>query len=239
MNVKNSIIVPAYNEEKRSGKFIPFLLDFIKKHIPKTEIIIVNDGSTDSTAAVVNAHIKRLNAQKFAKVIGYSKNKGKGNAVAFGVKAAKGEKILFIDADGSISPEEIPCLLKKLNEYEVVCGDRTSARSKIKTTVFRKITSFGFNFAVAVLFGYGMRDNLCGFKGFKKSVAKEIFSDLKDRRWVFDVELLYKIKKKKYSLHFMPIAWKYVGNSRIKMFIDPIKWFFRLISLRWQIRNYR
>jgi len=235
----NSIIVPAFNEEERSLKFIPHLLAYVKKHIHSSEIIIVDDGSSDRTVDVVKKMIIRARAQKIAKVIGYSKNKGKGNAVAFGVKHAKGTKILFIDADGSIQPDEIPKMLTKLDMYDVVVGDRHSARSKIKTTILRKITSGGFNRWVSIIFGYSYRDNLCGFKGFKRHVAKTIFANLRDKRWVFDVELFYKIKKKGYSLYFLPIKWKHVEGSRINVIRDSVVWFLRLLRLRYVLRNYR
>jgi dolichyl-phosphate beta-glucosyltransferase len=237
--IKNSVIVPAYNEERRSAHFIPDLLKYVKNNVPNTEVIVVNDGSKDDTESVVKSFIKQTKTQSFAKVIGYRKNQGKGNAVAFGVQHAKGEKILFIDADGSIPPAEIPKLLKLLDDYDVVAGDRMSAKSKVKSNPLRKLFSFGFNSAVSLIFQYSYRDNLCGFKGFKKHVAKEIFKDLKDKRWVFDVELFYKIKKKGYSSYFLPIAWHHVGGSRIRYWIDPALWFFRLIKLRFQLRSYQ
>ncbi len=236
--MRNSIIVPAYNEEKRSSSFIPNLLDFVKHNLPDSEVIIVNDGSKDRTAEKITEFISESDAERFAKIIGYAVNKGKGNAVAFGVKEAKGEKILFIDADGSISPEEIPVMLERLDKYDAVIGDRLSAKSKIKTNLTRKITSFGFNSFVSILFQDKFRDNLCGFKGFRKKAAKDMFSNLLDKRWVFDVELLFKIKKRGYSLYSLPIKWKYVGGSRINMLVDPFKWFFRLIRLRVRLINY-
>ncbi|HME87521.1 MAG TPA: glycosyltransferase [Candidatus Nanoarchaeia archaeon] len=239
MKIQNSIIVPAYNEEKRSGSFIPLLLSYVKKHIPHSEVLIVNDGSKDNTVAVVNAFIKKTNTGSFAKVIGYSVNKGKGNAVTYGVHAAKGQKVLFIDADGSIAPDEIPRMLEKLDSYEVVVGDRHSARSKVKTTIIRKITSLGFNSLVSLIFQYSYRDNLCGFKGFTRKAANVLFSDLKDRRWVFDVELFFKIKRKYFSLYFLPIKWHHVEGSKISLFKDSIKWFARLVTLRFQLINYR
>jgi len=234
--MKNSIIVPAYNEEKRSMRFIPSLLDFVKK-MPSSEVIIVDDGSKDNTKTIINKLIKSKKAS-FAKIIGYNKNQGKGNAVAFGVKAAKGDKIIFIDADGSIPPHEIPKILKKLDGYDVVVGDRYSKQSKIKRTFLREIFSLGFNTFVSLMFQYSYRDNLCGFKGFKKNIAKKLFSDLKDKRWVFDVELFYKIKKKGYSLYFLPIEWHHVGGSRINLIKDPFLWTLRLIKLRSQLKNY-
>jgi len=114
----NSIIVPIIVEEKRSGGFIPYLLNFVKHNLPGSEVIIVNDGSKDKTAEKIIKFITDADAKSFAKIIGYEVNKGKGNAVAFGVRKARGEKILFIDADGSISPEEIPNMLEKLSETD-------------------------------------------------------------------------------------------------------------------------
>jgi dolichyl-phosphate beta-glucosyltransferase len=236
--MENSIIVPAYNEAHRSQRFLPALFDYVKKHVPSSEIIIVDDGSKDRTKEVISKLIKKKNAS-FARVIGYAENQGKGNAVSFGVHAAKGDKILFIDADGSISPEEIPKMLALLDEYDVVVGDRLSAKSKVKSTFLRKFFSFGFNSLVSLLFQYSYRDNLCGFKGFRRDVAKTVFSHLKDKRWVFDVELFFKIKRKEYSIYFLPIAWHHVAGSRINLFKDPLLWFVRLIRLRWQLRNYR
>jgi dolichyl-phosphate beta-glucosyltransferase len=236
--ISNSIIVPAYNEEKRSTLFIPNLIDFVKKHISSSEIVIVDDGSIDNTRNKINNIIKQKNASSFVKVIGYEKNQGKGNAVRFGVEHAKGKKILFIDADGSIQPDQIPKLLDKLDDYDFVAGDRSSAKSKIKTTLIRKITSLGFNSWVSFIFQYSYRDNLCGFKGFKKEIAKKLFSDLKDKRWIFDVELFFKAKRKGYSVYFLPIEWKHVGNSRVHILKDSIVWFLRLIMLRYELRTY-
>lgn len=235
----NSIIVPAYNEEKRAMGFIPLLLDYAHLRIPNSEIIIVDDGSKDNTRKILSELIKSKKAQSFARVIGYTQNKGKGNAVMFGVHAARGDKVVFIDADGSIPPDQIPSMLEKLDEYDVVSGDRISKQSKIRKTFLRNFFSFGFNFFVSVLFQYSYRDNLCGFKGFKKNIAQDLFYDLKDKRWVFDVELFFKIKKRGYSLYFLPIVWKHVGGSRINLFKEPFLWFLRLIKLRYELRNYR
>ena len=230
--MKNSIIVPAFNEEKRSSKFIPDLISFIKKNIKDSEIIIVDDGSKDDTRKKVSQMIKNEHAEKFVKIIGYSKNQGKGNAVAYGVNVAKGEKIIFIDADGSIPAREIPRMLEKLNKYEFVSGNRLSKNSNVKTALLRKFFSFGFNSLVSLIFQYSYRDNLCGFKGFKRKTAEKLFSNLVDKKWIFDVELFYKAKKNGYSIYFLPIEWHYIGGSRINLFIDPIKWVFRLIRIR-------
>lgn len=236
--MKASIIVPAYNEEKRSERFIPKLLNYVEDNLKDTEVIIVNDGSKDKTTQVIEALIKSKGAG-FARVIGYEVNMGKGNAVAYGVEHASGKKILFMDADGSTQPDMIPLMLAKLEDYDVVVGDRNSARSKVEGRPLRALASFAFNMLCSILFQYSFRDNLCGFKGFKKHIAKELFKGLIDKRWVFDVELFYKIKKRGYSLYFLPITWKHVDGSKINLWKDPIIWVFRLLSLRIKLINWK
>ena len=231
--MENSIIVPAYNEEKRITNFLDDLLKFSESNLKNYEIIFVDDGSTDNTLKVIKNKIKN---KEHIKIISYAKNQGKGEAVRRGVLAANGEKILFIDADGSIHPNQIPILLEKLGNYDVVVGDRSSKESKIKITFLRKATGVLFNIYVKRLFHTETRDNLCGFKGFKKKVAKDLFSDLISKRWLFDVELFYKIKKRKYSLYKLPFEWEYRGESKIGIF-EPFKMLFQLILLRLRLNK--
>ncbi|MBI1970500.1 glycosyltransferase family 2 protein [Candidatus Woesearchaeota archaeon] len=230
-----SIIVPAYNEEKRINGFLPSLLSFSKKHLRNCEIIIVDDGSTDSTKSVVQQLIQQYPS---AKLISYPENKGKGNAVREGVSASKGKYVLFIDADGSIPPEEIPNMVQKLKEHQVVVGSRRIDVSKVKTSPLRKFTGVMFNAYVNLLFRIDIYDNLCGFKGFEKSIAKALFSDLQSMRWIFDVELFYKIKKNNYTLYHLPISWEHRDGSKIRL-IDPLKMAIELLKLRCSLRNYQ
>ncbi len=225
---KLSIIVPAYNEADRIGSFLENLLNFSNINLKDYEIIIVNDGSTDDTEDVIKKLIK---SRKYARLIGYSRNKGKGEAVKFGIFNSNGEKIIFIDADGSINPNLMTDMLKKLDEHEVVVGDRSLEESKVKTKVHRWFLGKVFNFMVILLFQTNIKDNLCGFKGFKRDVAKELFYDLTEKRWLFDVEIFYKIKRHKIRLCCMPIRWEYVGKSKVTFF-DPFKMLLRLFVLR-------
>lgn len=226
--IKLSIIVPAYNEADRIGSFLENLLNFSKINLKDYEIIFVNDGSTDDTENVINNFIK---SREDARLVGYCTNKGKGEAVKFGVFNSKGEKIIFIDADGSVNPELMPVMLEKLDEHDVVVGDRSLEESKVKTRVHRWFLGKVFNFMVILLFQTNNKDNLCGFKGFKRDVAKKLFYDLTEKRWLFDVEIFYKIKRHKIRLCCMPIRWEYVGNSKVTFF-DPLKMLLRLFVLR-------
>ena len=226
--MKVSIVVPCYNEENRIKPFLTSLIQFSKDNLKSYEIIVVNDGSKDKTLDVLKEFSKDI------KLISYEKNKGKGGAVREGVLSSIGEKVLFIDADGSIQPDEIPKMLEKLDSYDVVVGDRASKDSDVNAIALRNITGKLFNFYVNVLFGYKTWDNLCGFKGFKKEIAKDLFTDLIAYGWIFDVELFYKIHKKNYTLYKLPIKWVHKGDSKIKL-LDPFKMFFQLIKLRMKL----
>ena len=226
--MKVSIVVPCYNEENRIKPFLTSLIQFSKDNLKSYEIIVVNDGSKDKTLDVLKEFSKDI------KLISYEKNKGKGGAVREGVLSSIGEKVLFIDADGSIQPDEIPKMLEELDNYDVVVGDRASKDSDVNAIALRNMTGKLFNFYVNMLFRYKNWDNLCGFKGFKKEIAKDLFTNLIAYGWIFDVELFYKIHKKNYTLYKLPIKWVHKGDSKIKL-LDPFKMFFQLIKLRMKL----
>jgi dolichyl-phosphate beta-glucosyltransferase len=221
--MKASVIVPVYNEESRIKPFLNEL-----KHNSKSdwEVIFVDDGSNDNTLDILKK-FEIINKR----IISYKKNKGKGFAVKTGVMAAKGDYIIFIDADGSIHTSQIDSMLEYLKRYEVVVGTRASKDSKVKQSFLRKIIGITFNIYVNLLYNVKIKDNLCGFKGFRSDVAKKLFTNLLSERWIFDVELFYKIREEKISLYQMPIEWKYRPNSKMK-FIDPFKMAFELLFLR-------
>ena len=228
--MKTSIVVPLYNEEKRAGKFLGELLEFSKKNLDDYEIILVNDGSNDNTLGL----IKKYESPEKVKIISYEINRGKGGALKEGFKAANGEKILFIDADGSIPPQEITQMLEKLDEYDVVIGDRTSKESDVDTTIIRKFTQISFNFIVNLLYNLRISDTLCGFKGFKKNIGKKLFGELISDRWIFDVEILYRAKKNNYKIFMLPIKWEHRSGSKITA-LGIIKMAFQLLELRLKI----
>jgi glycosyltransferase involved in cell wall biosynthesis len=224
-----SIIVPMYNEEERIQFFLPQLLSFSKKTFKDYEIILVNDGSKDNTLGVT----KRLTKDdKSCRIISYKKNKGKGAAVRLAILAARKDKVLFIDADGSIMPKEIPKMLAKLDKYDVVVGDRMSKNSLVIADGYRKLVGSFFNTIVALLFGTKLKDNLCGFKGFKRKTGIILFKNMISKRWAFDVEIFYRIRKEGFSLYYLPINWEHKDNSKINSLFGPAKIFLELLGLR-------
>ena len=183
-----SVIVPAYNEEKRMVPFLKDMINFCDTRLRGSfEVLLIDDGSTDQTVEVARSIAR---GRKYFRVVSHEKNMGKGAAIQTGVNEARGETIIFIDADGSIAPSEIPTMTQKLKEYDVVIGSRTLEGSRVEQPIFRRMTGGAFNLYSNLLFAISVDDTLCGFKGFRRSVAKELFSDLKSKRWIFDVEIL-------------------------------------------------
>lgn len=228
MKEKNlSLIVPLYNEEKRMTPFVKDLMTYSKK-LKDYEVIFVDDGSTDNSVKFLENLIRD---NKNSRIISYKPNRGKGNAVKVGIDNSIGRDVIFIDIDGSINPEEISKFLKALENSDVAIGDRYSNRKNIKQPIIREFTGIIFNAYVNFLFNIHVHDTLCGIKGFRKDVAKLLFKNLKSPRWVFDVEILYYIRKKKLKLIKLPIRWVHKEGTKMST-IDPIKMAFRLLILR-------
>jgi len=218
-----SLIVPVFNEQQRISPFLRDLKTTVKKN---WEIIFVDDGSTDKSKDLIkNSRLNNL------RIISYQKNRGKGFAVKKGIMEASGDYVIFIDADGSIHPLEIKKMLTYLKKYDIVVGDRSLKESNVKQPFLRKFVGEIFNTYANLLFRHNVKDNLCGFKGFKKDISKNLFKNLLSDRWIFDVEILYKIRRSNYSMYEMPINWNHKSKSKMKLY-DPLKIAIDLIILR-------
>lgn len=196
-----SLIIPAYNEAKR----LPAFLASIRGHKEIGEVIIVDDGSTDNTTDVARGF----------KVLRHDKNRGKGAAVRTGVMAATGDIIVFMDADGATPITELPKMLAALQDADIAIGnrwmrgaktDRHSALRKFSGFIYRKYMSF---------FGLGDIDTMCGFKGYHAKVAKNLFQDLQEERWLFDAEIAYKAVHRGYTIRNFPIQWTSKDGSKL------------------------
>lgn len=220
-----SIVIPAYNEESRIGDSLKKIIDYFSKRKEKYEIIVVNDGSKDKTVDVVKKFKK-------VKLINNSTNKGKGFAVKNGVSHAKGDYILFSDADLSTPIQEFEKLISQINKYDVVIGSRRmkGANIKKKQPFHRRFLGKGFGFVVQLLAVWGIDDTQCGFKLFKKEIAKRVFNKQTINGWAFDVEILFITKKLGYKIKEVPVIWidsaeqsKLKSSDAIPMFIELLK----------------
>lgn len=231
---KLSIIVPAWNEEKRIRHTLSKLLKFFREDRIMVELIIVTDGCTDDTPRIVRNFKK-----KYGQIIHLnpSERLGKGGAIIKGFEIASGKIIGFIDADGSTSLRSIKKMIKILQSDERLAGviaSRWINGSKIyKHEPFtRKIASRVFNFVVRILFHFHFRDTQCGAKFFKKNVVKEVLPELGLTDWAFDVELLYRIHKKRFKIKEIPVEWKYKSGSKLNLPKTSLKMFLSVIGLR-------
>lgn len=211
MNV--SLIIPAYNEEKRLRPF----LESIKTQLQKTptllyEIVVVDDGSRDHTKAVAESY---QNDISILKVMSHPQNQGKGAAVRTGVLSATGDYIIFMDADGATDASEIPRLLEHLKTADIVIGNRFLPGAKTDRHSALRTLSGYTNRVYMRLFGLGDIDVMCGFKGYTKAAARDLFGNLMENRWLFDTEIAYKAVRKKYRIINLPITWESKDGSKL------------------------
>lgn len=226
-----SIVIPAFNEEKRILSTLDHIVSYLKKYKLRFEIIVVDDGSQDKTVKIIQEYIKECPSLR---IIENVINKGKGYSIRNGILQSNGDLILFSDADLSTPIEELPEFLRWLEkDYEIVIGSRALKESIIlKQPLYRKIMGIIFNRLVQIISVRGIRDTQCGFKCFKKQVVYDLFSMQKLDRFSFDVEILYLAKKKGYKIKEIPVRWYYNPDSKVKWFKDSIQMFKDIFIIR-------
>jgi dolichyl-phosphate beta-glucosyltransferase len=227
-----SIVIPAYNEETRLLPTILTIIDYLDRKAEQYEIIIVNDGSTDTTVDIVQ---KLQKLKPSVQLISLDRNSGKGAAVRKGVMQAQGQLILFIDADGATPFAEIEKLLSAINEdFDVAFGSRAMPLSdtKVISWFHRKFLGRIFNFFVSKLFSQKVYDTQCGFKLFKHSAAKAIFAIQSLDGFSFDVEVLFIANRLGMKIKEIPVNWSNVSGSKVNVILDGIKMFLDLIRIK-------
>lgn len=232
MAIKLSVVIPCFNEEKRFIKGINHFLDYFKNQRYAWELVLVNDGSHDSTLQLM----RKLSLKyKNLKIVSYKNNQGKGYALVKGVKKAKGQIILFSDIDHAVSIDTIESFLHYFNKGIVaVIGSRRVNGSKIvrHQNQIRELLGQGFTLLVRLLIDSKIKDATCGFKAFKKDIAKKIFSKITIYDWAFDAELLYLCKIHKIDIVQAPVYWSDVKGSKVSILKDIISSFAGLIKIR-------
>jgi len=230
-----SIVIPAYNEAKRIPDTIQRIFKFIKNQKINAEILVINDGSKDSTAKIINEMAKN---NKTLKLVSYERNQGKGFAVKTGVLHAKGQAILISDADNSTPIEEVLKLLPYLKQnFDVVIGSRYLPGSdvKIKQGKLRIFISRVGNLVIRTLLVGKIRDTQCGFKLFEYKTAKEIFQLQKIYRWSFDVEILAIAQKLKHRIKEVPIIWSDAAGSKVHPFRDAYRTIKEILYIKFNL----
>ncbi len=215
--MKLSVIIPAYNEEKRLPKTLEAIDSYLSRQTYTYEILVVNDGSKDQTVDIVkelSSFIKDL------RLIDNKENHGKGYVVRQGIFEAKGECRLFTDADNSTSIEQVEKMWPELkNGFEVVIGSRDIKGAVItaRQPWYRQLVGEIGNIKIQFIAGlWGIKDTQCGFKIFTAKAANEIFSRCKTNRWGFDVEALVVAKKLGFKIKEIPVVWENNADSRVR-----------------------
>jgi glycosyltransferase involved in cell wall biosynthesis len=235
-----SIVVPAYNEGARLGKSLRTIVDYLIEYGPETELIVVDDGSTDGTADAARAELATAKSVRTA-VISYQSNLGKGRAVRLGLLASRGEIALFTDADLSTPITETPKLLDPIarGEYDLTFGSRALDRSLIGVHQPWRREQGGrlFNLAVRLATGLPFWDTQCGFKAFRMSACRPIIEGATIDRFGFDVELLYVANRAGLRLSEIPVRWDHAEGSKVNVATDWYKMLGEVGRIRQQARR--
>ncbi len=228
-----SIVIPAYNEEKRlDGTLEKIRLFFEGKNLAY-EVLVVDDGSVDRTAEVAAG--SRLAGRSVLRVLDNGKNKGKGYSVRQGLKNAKGRLVLVTDADLSTPIDEIVKLEKCLGEgFDIAIGSRSIKGSEVKVSQpkYRVIMGKTFNLMVRAVVMNGIIDTQCGFKLFKRECLENILPELKINGFSFDVEILYLARKKGCRIKEVPVVWSDFRGSKVSPFRDSMRMFKDLFYIK-------
>lgn len=223
-----SIVIPAYNEERRLPATLRAVDEYLnQKNWPGAEVIVVDDGSRDDTAAVAEAFGGRV------RVLRNPVNRGKGYSVRHGMLAAQGEWVLFSDADLSAPIEELDKLLAA--NAPVAIGSRALNRGLIGVhqSWFRENAGRLFNVLMWVIIGLPFSDTQCGFKLYSREAAQAVFSRQTIDGFGFDAEALFIAAKHGFRIVEVPVRWSHADGTKVSMFGDSANMFADLLRTRW------
>jgi len=227
-----SIIIPSFNEELRLPRTLELIASYIKASNRSTEVLVVDDGSTDRTVEVAASFAGRI---VNLRVLKNGENRGKGYSVRHGMQEARGQNVLFTDADLSAPIEEADKLLATLQQYDVAIGSRAMNRKLIEVheSAFREFAGIIFNRIVRIVLWLPFVDTQCGFKAFRRERCRIIFEQQRIERFGFDPELLYLSRHHGLKSTEIPVRWSHSPATKINMLRDSIQMFVDVFTIRW------
>ncbi len=236
-DVRLSMVIPAYNEERRIGASLRSAVRVLRELMPLHEIIVVDDGSPDRTLEMA-----REAADEAASFRGLKNglNLGKGGAVRRGMLEARGEYVLFCDADESTPMESLRDFLPGMERGEpVIIGTRKNVEARIERHQpwLRETMGKGFTALGHLLIGVRVTDFTCGFKVFRRDAARAIFSRQTIEDWSFDAEILFLAGHLGYSISEVPVVWRNDEDTRVRLLRDTWDSLQGLLKIRRMMRN--
>ncbi len=229
-----SVVIPCFNEAGRIGATVRATLDYLHENSPQSELIVVNDGSTDATASITREAFS--NTKIATRLLENFPNRGKGAAVRSGLLAAQKPIALFFDADLSTPLGETPKLIEPIahGEIDIAFGSRAIDRSLIGQHQPWRREQAGrvFNLLVRLATGLPFWDTQCGFKAFRVDVCRPIFEAARLDGFAFDVELLYLAHRAGLRSREIPVRWNHSAGSKVRFFQDSLRMLLEVIVLR-------
>jgi dolichyl-phosphate beta-glucosyltransferase len=229
-----SIIIPAYNEELRLPKALDRIGAYLKARSWRSEIIVVDDGSSDATVRLVESYRDMFPELR---LLSNGRNRGKGFSVRHGILEARGEIALFTDADLSTPIEEADKLLVALRErhFDAAIGSRAVDRSLIavRQSALRERAGMLFNLLVRRITGIRFSDTQCGFKAFRRERARVIFQQQRIERFGFDPEILFLARRHGLRVAEIPVRWSHDSATKVHVIADGLRMFLELLLIRW------
>lgn len=228
-----SLIIPFYNCVDTADKTIKAVCDCLKSY-KNIEFIAVDDGSTDDTVNVL-----KMYENNRIRVVSYPKNKGKGGAIKAGVEAAKGEKIIFTDADLAYGLEPIKRFVDALDFADIAVGTRrTDVEISKKYGIFRAAASRVFSGICESILHLGLPDTQCGFKGYRAAAAKRLFEEMTIMGFGFDFEILAMARREKLKIKSIPVTLlENSKSSNVNVAFDGLKMLREVYRIKRKIKR--
>jgi dolichyl-phosphate beta-glucosyltransferase len=233
-----SVVIPAFNEANRIGQTLRTTIDYLRSNSPESELIVVNDGSTDGTSDVVRNVFAEETALPVL-LLDHAVNRGKGAVVREGLLNANKPIAVFSDADLSTPIVELPKIVQPIaaGEADLVFGSRALDRTLIgnRQTWRREQGGRVFNLLVRIATDLPFWDTQCGFKAFRMAVCREIIAAGKVDGFGFDVELLFRAQRTGLRLREVPVRWNHCEGSKVYFLRDSV----RMLREVWALRRGR
>lgn len=232
-----SIVVPAFDEAERLPETISTLLGFLGERAGRSELVVVDDGSSDSTAALT---ADLLGGRTDCSLVVLGRHRGKGAAVRAGILASSGARIVFMDADLATDLEDMDRVLASLDDADVVLGSRRVPGSQVEgLTTPAALAHRGFACLARVVTGVPVADFQCGFKAFRAPTAKVLFDQIREPGFAFDVEVLMVASRMGLRIAEVPVRWQAMGGSHISLAKDSVIMLVSLVRIRWRVGSVR